>query len=527
VRVHPSDQGLAVYFQNVTDERRTLERVSEQAALIDQASDAIFVRDMEHRITFWSRGAERVFGWTASEVVGRRVNVLLHLNDDVFAAAERAVLETGEWHGEYEKTAKNGALLALDGRWTLLRDEHGLPRSILTFDSDITERRKLELQFLRTQRMESIGTLAGGIAHDLNNVLSPILMSVGLLKDGERSPDRLSILDAIETSALRGADMVRQVLAFARGVEGRPLPTNLLTIVRDVQRIIRDTFPKNIDLAVEADDTPWTIDADATQLHQVLMNLCVNARDAMPHGGQLTIGVENLTLGAEAPALGVQRGPSVMLRVTDTGMGMSRAVQDRIFDPFFTTKEIGKGTGLGLSTVLTIVRTHRGHINVYSEPGRGTTFKIYLPGRIVASASDTAVAEEPPLPHGHGEVVLVVDDEEGIRTLTRRILERFGYHVMLAANGAEAVAMYAQHRREIAVVLTDMAMPVMDGLATIVALRAMDPQVKIVGSSGHAANQGVAEALGAGVHHFIPKPYTAEAMVRVMDQVLGRAGGTA
>jgi len=282
---------------------------------------------------------------------------------------------------------------------------------------------------------------------------------------------------------------------------------------------MHETMPKNIDVMFTAPAGLWAVIADATQLHQVFMNLCVNARDAMPAGGTLRVDVANLVLDEVYTGMlgALSSGPHVVITVSDKGSGMSRETQERIFEPFFTTKELGKGTGLGLSTVLTIVKSHGGAIDVQSEQGAGTTFRIYLPAVMEASAH--AVADTGSLPLGTGESILVVDDEEHIRTLTRKTLERHGYTAIEARHGAEAVALYAQHR-DIAVVLTDMAMPVMDGLATITALKAIQPDVRIVASSGHSTRDSHERAIDAGVAAFIDKPYTVEALVRTIHRVL-------
>lgn len=424
--------------------------------------------------------------------------------------------------GEITQFNQAGEPLTVEGRWTLVRDEQGRAKSILAINTDVSERKRIERQFLRAQRMESIGTLAGGIAHDLNNVLAPILVSIELLRLDEPDPERLTVLASLEDSARRGADLVRQVLSFARGIEGKRVLTNLHHLARELKQIVRDTFPKNIELRLESAKDLWAVSADPTQLHQVMMNLCVNARDAMPERGRLTLVLRNIVVDGVYAGMnpGAKPGPHVIIEVADTGTGIPARLQERIFDPFFTTKEVGTGTGLGLATVLTIARSHGGFVNLYSEPGKGTKFKVYLPAGAPAESVERTAVEQTRLPRGDGELVLVVDDEAGIRVATQKTLERFGYRVMLAVHGAEAVACYAAHGTEIAVVLTDMAMPVMDGPATILALRAINPAVKIIGSSGHDSNGGVAKAIGAGVQHFVPKPYTAETLLKMLADVL-------
>jgi len=417
---------------------------------------------------------------------------------------------------------KDGGIIWVSIVTTLLRDPAGEPKYFIAVTADITQRRNMEQQFLRAQRMESIGTLASGIAHDLNNVLAPIMMSLELLKLKLPEADDQELLGTLHASAQRGTALIRQVLSFSRGMEGRHLTLNPVHILEDIRKIIGDTFPKNIVFRLKSAPGLPAVTGDPTQLHQVFMNLCVNARDAMPDGGRLTVTLEQVVLDEVYAGMNpnCRPGAYVVVRVADTGTGIPPAVCERIFEPFFTTKETGKGTGLGLSTALAIVRSHDGFIQVHSEPGKGAEFQVYLPAHAAAAADEADGGPQAQLPHGHGELVLVVDDEEAIRAVARRMLERFGYRVLLANHGAEAVALYAQHRGEIAVVLTDMAMPVMDGPALIVALKAIDPGVRIIGSSGLMTDGGTAQVMNAGVRHFVPKPYTAEIMLSTLAAVL-------
>ncbi len=392
----------------------------------------------------------------------------------------------------------------------------------ICFVLDLTDRKRLEQQLLRTQRLESIGTLAGGIAHDLNNVLAPILLSVELLMDMTDDADARSILQTLDNSARHGASLVQQVLTFARGVQGRRIVMNPLAPLRDLFKVLRDTFPKNIDLQFAPDPNLWSVTGDPTQIHQVFLNLCVNARDAMPAGGTLSVKMASIMLDDTFAStfLEARAGAYVVVTVSDTGVGMSKDVQDRIFEPFYTTKATGSGTGLGLSTSLAIVRSHGGFMHVSSEPERGTTFTVYLPANPKDKPDDEMHRERTRLPRGNGEMILVVDDEEALRVVVKGTLERFGYHVLLASNGVEAVALYAAHRSGIAVVLTDMAMPIMGGVATIAALSAIDPTVKIIGSSGLADGDGIRRAMSAGALQFVQKPYTAEALLEAIRLAL-------
>jgi nitrogen-specific signal transduction histidine kinase/CheY-like chemotaxis protein len=404
----------------------------------------------------------------------------------------------------------------------LHRDVGERPAAVLKINTDITEKKKVESQLLRAQRLESIGTLASGIAHDLNNVLSPVMMALEVLQMRNTDEESRFWLKMLEESVGRGAGMVKQVLSFARGTEGRRAPVNLKHLIAEVANIVKETFPKSISIRYGAQAGLWGVYADPTQFHQVLLNLVVNARDAMPQGGTLSVEAENRALDESYAGTGAEARPGryVAVTVSDTGVGMPPEVVERIFDPFFTTKEVGQGTGLGLSTALTIVKGHGGFMNVYSAPGRGTKFTVYVPAAEYGEDAREG-QERAALPGGHGELILVVDDEESIRQITMKTLEAFGYRVLTAGDGTEAVAVYAQHRDEIAAVICDMMMPYMDGRATTLALHRMNPRVKVISSSGLAEAPRAEEAADRGVRAFLPKPYTAEALLRTLSDVLG------
>jgi PAS domain S-box-containing protein len=518
------DEGVCSVV-DLTEIKLAMKQIVEQAALLDKARDAILVRDLEGNILFWNKGAERMYGWTRQEIVGRNMGALCYANPKIFEEANELVIGQGEWHGELQHLTKDGHGITIEARWTLIRDNDGQPKSVLAINTDITDRKKIEAQFMRAQRMESIGTLAGGIAHDLNNILAPIMMSIDILRSSSDSPQTTQILETIQVSAKRGADIVRQVLSFARGLEGERIEVQPKHLLKDLENIIKDTFPKDIRLQFSIPNETWTILGDPTQIHQILLNLCVNARDAMPNGGNLTVAVENCMIDEQYAAMNLQAKPGryVNISVTDSGTGIPPAILDKIFEPFFTTKELNKGTGLGLSTVMAIIKSHDGFVNVYSEPGQGTTFKVYLPAMEVSSEARKEQSEAASLPRGNGELILVVDDEASILTITVRTLQAFGYQVLTATDGAHAVAVYAQHEKEIAVVLTDMMMPVMDGPAMIHALMRMNPAVKIVAASGLNANGSTAKASGAGVKHFLMKPYTAGTLLKTMRAILDEA----
>jgi PAS domain S-box-containing protein len=514
----------SIICTDLREQKRVQGKIEEQAALLDQAQDAIIVHDLAGHIKYWNKSARRVFGWTAAEVTGRRVQDILYGSTESFDDAMGELLRNGAWTGELNQQNRDDQEVLIEGRWTLVRDEFGDPKSVLSINTDITEKKKLESQFLRAQRMESIGTLAGGIAHDLNNVLGPIIMAVDLFRLKMTDAQDLELLDTVAVSARRGADMVKQVLSFARGIDGQRTLLRPVQLLKEVQRITRDTFPKDISVHASAPEDTWNLLGDPTQLHQVLLNLCLNARDALPQGGRLSLGASNLRIDSQFAGMhpDAQPGAYVILEVADTGTGMTPDVLEKIFEPFFTTKEIGQGTGLGLSTTLAIVRSHGGFITVDSRPGQGTKFRVHLPAEL--GDAETLLGEGGgDYPRGEAECVLIIDDEASVRSITSQTLEAFGYRVITAADGAEGVAKYAQQMREIAVVLTDMMMPVMDGAATIRALSRLNPEVKIIAASGLASKGADAEAAGANVKVFLPKPYTASSLLVALRDLLRQA----
>ena len=497
------------------------EKLREQARLLDEAHDAIIVRRLDGTITYWNRGAEKLYGWTRAEAEGQRLDILLKADAKTYAEAGVVVLARAEWKGEIRKYTKDGKERMVDARWTLLDGGPNRPQAILAIDTDITEKKQLESQFLRAQRLESIGTLAGGIAHDLNNLLAPVVMGVDLLKDSATDPGSRMVIRNIERSARRGTDLVKQVLSFARGVEGARTLVNLRHLVRETEAMIQNTFPKQVRIESDVPRELWPVMCDPTQIDQVLLNLCVNARDAMPRGGLLSIRLRNVALDAQqaATARGGAAGNYVCIEVSDTGTGIPPEIVDRIFDPFFTTKEPGKGTGLGLSTVLGIVRSHGGFVRVESEVGRGSRFLVYLPASGCDSGPDATGGSGEALARGRGELILVVDDEASIVEITRQTLEAYGYRAIVADDGARAVGLFAQHRQEVKAVLTDVMMPVMDGVALIAALRRIEPGLPIIATSGQAGADLVGRMKEQKVA-FLPKPFSAEAMLTLLKRIL-------
>jgi two-component system sensor kinase len=505
--------------------KRAKRKIGEQAALLDKSRDAITVQDLEDTILFWNQSAERLYGWTAAEAMGQEAGKFLFKTPSrQYQEATQLSLASGEWVGELQQVTRAGKEIVVESRWTLVRDDAGKPKCRLIVNTDITEKKKLEAQFLRAQRMESIGTLAGGVAHDINNVLTPIMMSVDLLKMDLPAAQRNALLAELEASAQRGADMVKQILSFARGIEGKRIPLQLRHIIAEIDKMLLRTLPKTIEISTAIPKDLWALPGDPTQLYQMVMNLCVNARDAMPQGGRLTIIAANAVL-QEADCVGLpdaKPGPYVRLTVADTGTGIPPEIQEKIFDPFFTTKEYGKGTGLGLSTVLGIVKGHGGVITVFSEMGKGTQFQILLPAEESARVQATEQKASAPSA-GHGELILVVDDEASIRHITKGNLEANGYRVLTAQDGSEGVALYAQHREEIQLVLTDIMMPRIDGVGLARTVHAMNPEARIIAGSGLAASVEAAEKSGTPFQAFLLKPYTADKLLKTVSEVLQRA----
>jgi two-component system, cell cycle sensor histidine kinase and response regulator CckA len=386
---------------------------------------------------------------------------------------------------------------------------------------DITEQKELEQKFLRAQRMESLGTLAGGIAHDLNNALLPVLLGLEVLREKHTAADDQTILDLLQTSASRGAAMVKQVLTFARGADGEKLTLNPAHVLRDVAQIAERTMPGGIAVRSDVVKDLWSINGDPTQLHQVLLNFAVNARDAMPHGGKLTFRASNVAASEvhDLFSADVAAGDYVLLEVSDTGTGIPMEVREKIFDPFFTTKEIGKGTGLGLSTSLGIVKNHGGFVDFQTEIGKGTTFRVYLPAVQETQTQNPIQAKQSPA-SGHAEVVLVVDDEAGPREVARLVLGRHAYQVITAENGAEALNIFRRFRHKISAVILDSKMPLMTGPETARAIRELNKDVKIIGVTGQATDLLFSEFMESGANVVVPKPFTAQQILSALHTLL-------
>jgi PAS domain S-box-containing protein len=509
--IHYRNQpAVLLHVRDITERKQSEDRIRQQAALLAASHDAILVWDLLEGIQFMNPAAEEMTGKSLSQVRSRELpSVLPVRSGQVLQAALTEVTSNGSWTGELVFILGPGQRRDVASRWTLLKNNEGNRHSILITCNDITEKKKLEAQYLRAQRLESVGTLASGVAHDLNNILSPLVMGLELLSQKVGDASTGGILGVMRESARRGADTVKQLLTFARGAESQRGPMDLVLLLKEIGRLLQQTFPKNIQICTEYPKQPATVLADPSQMHQVLMNLCVNARDSMPDGGTLLLVLSRETLSETQAARHPKARPIpyVVLKVADTGTGIQPEVLDRIFIPFFTTKPQGQGTGLGLSTVLGIVENHGGFVRVESEVGQGSAFYVYLPVRDPAEAlPSTASATR--VPQGQGELILLVDDEPAILKLAAAAVRSGGYLSLTAESAAEAASLYGKNREQIRAVVTDIMMPQGDGRQLISLLHQQNPGLPIIAMSGLASSELLNDALKRGARALLQKPFT-------------------
>ena len=507
--------------------RQVSESLREQAQLLDMAHDGILSLDWNGTIRFWNRGAERMYGWTKEEALGAISHDLLHTEfPEPLADIEKTVETDGHWEGELSHTHKNGSKLRVASRWAIRRAAANQRPGILEITTDITEQRRIEEQLRHTQKLESLGVLAGGVAHDFNNLLTGILGNSSLALDnlGPNHPIR-SMLQEVMRAAERAADLTRQLLAYAGKGRFIMRTLDLSDLVREISGLVQTSLPKQAQLRMQLSEDLPGIDADPGQLQQIVMNLVINGAEAIgPEGGSVLVRTfvqevdrDYIATMSSAGEL-LKPGRYVALEVHDTGVGMDEATLARVFDPFFTTKFAGRG--LGLSAVLGIVRAHQGALKVYSQPGQGTTFKTLFP----ASAHPVLREAAAPKPQLNGAgTVLVVDDEDIVRLTARHALERYGYRTVLAGDGKAALEAFRARSGDVALVLLDLTMPVMNGEETLRQLQALDPRVKVLLTSGYNEVEAVQRFAGKGLAGFIQKPYTAAALAEKVKEVLAKS----
>jgi PAS domain S-box-containing protein len=514
---------LASALEVAEREQRLREKLELCHNLLDRSSDGLFVVDPQdgHILDVNQTACQRL-GYTRDELLGLTM-MDIEVAYDEFSWSEQ-VQQTQQGKLEILEVAqrrKSGETFPVEV--SLKHVLVGRRGYLVAAARDITETKQLQAKFLRAQRLESIGRLAGGIAHDLNNVLCPVILSIQLLREKLQDAEAQEILSLLENSARRGTGMIKQVLTFAKGLKADRIAVHIADLIKEIVKIGRETFPRSIQIKTNIATDLWPVVGDATQLHQVLMNLCVNACDAMPEGGVLELRAENQRVDAKQAATypDALPGAYVVLSVKDTGLGILPEILDRIFEPFFTTKQFGKGTGLGLPTVLGIAKGHGGFVGVDSAPNLGSCFRIYLPSKPDMTVSVDAIGPVT-AQRGQNELILVVDDEKSILLVTQAILSAHGYEVITANDGVEAVALYKERSAEIQAVITDMAMPYMDGVEAIRTIRKINPQARFVAVSGFLEYDRLVESTGSSGLTLLHKPYSPDKLLQTLAGVLGK-----
>lgn len=518
-------------FQNIElrEEKRKTERMLRESEerfrmVFETAHDSIFIKNRESRYTQVNPSMARLFSMEPSDFIGRTDGELF--GSDISAqtsAADREVLQ-GRSIEEENTIPIKGLPRTFHVIKVPMHDHSGTITGLIGIARDMTERKHLEAQLFQVQKMEAVGTLAGGIAHDFNNLLQAVMGCAELLLLGKKpnEPGYRELQDIVNASQ-RGAELTKQLLTFSRKIESRKEPIDLNETVTNARRLLVRTIPKMIDIELDLEANLRKILADPVQMEQVLMNLTVNARDAMPDGGKIRIETRNVSLGREfcQKHLEVRPGEYVFLRVSDTGHGMDPVTLQHIFEPFFTTKGIGKGTGLGLATVYGIVKSQEGYIFCESRLGAGTAFSIYIPA-ILSGASAITPSEQETLEGGR-ETILLVDDDEFMRNFGEAMLTRFGYRILVAENGEEALKIYGDCKDEIDLVVLDLIMPGMGGVKCLESLLRINPEVKVLIASGYSPEWPAAGAGGNPARGFISKPYELRRMLKQIRQVLDRS----
>ena len=526
-------QGEASYQLMYEAQEQKLRQLSR---VVEKSLNLVVITDPEGRIEYVNQRFTTVTGYTLQEVLGKTTSILKsgETSPETYKTLWETIRAGNEWRGEFHTRKKNGELYWERASISAITDRMGAITHYLALKEDITEHKLLTEQFLRAQRIENIGRLASGVAHDINNILAPIMLASTMLDEELPEDTHRQLVLTIQESAKRGADIVRQVLTFARGVEGQKTLLHPQLVLAQMENILRETFPKSIECTLSIPEGLWSFFGDATQLHQVLLNLCVNARDAMmPGGGTLAMAAENVEIDENyaATAHNVKPGRYVLMKVSDSGCGIPTSMIDTIFDPFFTTKETDQGTGLGLSTVVGIVKSHNGFIEVESEQGRGSTFRVFIPttGAFVPNAIESPLEfgpeESPAPPQGQGETILIVDDEPAILMVTSSFLIKNGYTVLSAGDGIEALTIYVKNSADIKLVVTDVMMPMMDGVNLTRALKKINPLVQVIAASGHTEISHKNDLRALGIQTFLIKPFNNHQLLEAIHNAIFEADG--
>jgi len=520
-------KGIQGGMQDITRMAETESKLALQGAALNAVENMVVITNVHGHIEWANPSYCRITGYSMDEAEGSTLWELRHENAHPAGIFDRmwiTILGGKVWHGEVISRTKNGAQLVEQVTLSPICSDGDKVTHFVAVKQEVTEKKKIEQQVLRAQRTDSIGALAGGIAHDLNNVLAPILMGLELLRLDERDSARGQMIEGLMASARRGSDLVKQILTFARGgSEGQQrMPLDLRMPLRELQRIVERTFPKSIRSHFNAADDLWMALAEPTQMYQIMLNLCMNARDAMREGGEIHVSLQNcvLDLHYAAERAGLKAGPHVLLEVRDTGTGIAKEHWDKLFDPFFTTKPQGEGTGLGLATLQQIVNKHGGRVHFDSEPGKGTVFRVYLPVEESVVARQKEAAESKPMLRGNGQRILLVDDEDPVRLMAQEVLRRFGYRVFSSNRGEVGLHEFEENPAGFDILLVDMDMPKMNGPQVIRAVRRLRPSLPILGCSGHAKPEMIEAAELAGMHDFLPKPFSTEQLLRKVHELL-------
>ncbi|MGV8969325.1 MAG: PAS domain-containing protein [Microbacteriaceae bacterium] len=517
---YPSRGGLAIHLSDVTELEeassrvRTVEaRVAMLSRLVDISRDAIVVRSVTGHIIYANDGACSLFGWSGDEVVGTDNPFPTDAHE--YDAAWDSTLESGSWSGTMRLVSAERKKAIVFTRWQLLPSGGGAEDTVLTVTADISDQVHRDEALRRIDRMESLGNFASGIAHDLNNVLTPILMASQLLSLSAESEDQKESIAVIEAAARRAADMIRQVLAYSTGIQSRSDVVDLGVLFAELLNLVAESIPQRIRFEAEVAHPPVSVLGDSTQLLQVLVNLSLNARDAIDGPGSIAVSARYAD-SVGSPTLRQAGGRDVVIEVSDTGHGMSPETIERLFEPFFTTKDVGNGTGLGLSMASAIVRSHGGELTAHSDGDQGSTFSLSIPSRLMPNQVTRKSTVEPPGAYdsrADGELVLVVDDDGEIRSTIRRVLEKYGYQVQLASDGAKAIELLGADVVLPSVVLTDISMPVTHGLELEQWLFTNSPQIPVILVSGNKAIDTIPAEVANRISSFVEKPFSADRLI--------------